>query len=280
MITGAARAEAALLVIDAKEGVRENSRRHGYMLSMLGIRQVAVLVNKMDLVDCAKTTSRRSARSTARSSTDRRAPHEFIPVGAREGENIATRSAGRPGTTGRRCWSAGRLKRRAPRQALRMPLQAVYKFTETATIAASSGPVEAGDRVRRQGRLLAVDRISTIKSIEALSGPRPDEAYSGQATGLTLDTQVYAKPGELMVRADQDPPMMATRIRANIFWMNTAPISAATRAPRRCSRRPRTWPTSSSSCAPASSATSRSAAAAPRTRTTAAASSRCAAGGT
>ena len=50
MVTGAARAEAALLVIDAKEGVRENSRRHGYLLSMLGIRQIVVLVNKMDLV--------------------------------------------------------------------------------------------------------------------------------------------------------------------------------------------------------------------------------------
>ena len=51
MITGAARAEAALLVIDAAEGVQENSRRHGYMVSLLGIRQLAVLVNKMDLVN-------------------------------------------------------------------------------------------------------------------------------------------------------------------------------------------------------------------------------------
>jgi len=51
MITGAARAEAALLVIDAGEGIQENSRRHGYMLSLLGIKQVAVLINKMDLVD-------------------------------------------------------------------------------------------------------------------------------------------------------------------------------------------------------------------------------------
>ena len=55
MISGAARAEAALLVIDAKEGVRENSRRHGYLLSMLGIRQVAVCVNKLDLVNYDKT---------------------------------------------------------------------------------------------------------------------------------------------------------------------------------------------------------------------------------
>ena len=56
LITGAARAEAALLVIDAKEGVQENSRRHGYMMAMLGIRQLVVLVNKMDLVNWERAT--------------------------------------------------------------------------------------------------------------------------------------------------------------------------------------------------------------------------------
>src|SRR5210317_1708801 len=54
MVTGASRAEAALLVIDADEGVQENSRRHGYMISMLGIKQIAVVINKMDLVDYSK----------------------------------------------------------------------------------------------------------------------------------------------------------------------------------------------------------------------------------
>src|SRR6056297_642055 len=58
MVTGASRAEAALLVIDANEGVQENSKRHGYMLAMLGIKQVAVLVNKMDLVDYSEQTFR------------------------------------------------------------------------------------------------------------------------------------------------------------------------------------------------------------------------------
>src|SRR5512137_2510802 len=55
MVTGAANAEAALLVIDAHEGVQENSRRHGYLLNLLGIRQIAVLVNKMDLVGYDQT---------------------------------------------------------------------------------------------------------------------------------------------------------------------------------------------------------------------------------
>ena len=54
MVTGAARAESAVLVIDAKEGIQENSKRHGYLLSMLGIRQIVVVVNKMDLVDYSR----------------------------------------------------------------------------------------------------------------------------------------------------------------------------------------------------------------------------------
>ena len=108
----------------------------------------------------------------------------------------------------------------------RMPLQDVYKFTEAdddrrifvGTI--ETGRVRPGDEVV----FLPSRKHSTVKTIEALTGPRPEEAFAGQATGLTLDTQVYAKPGELLVRADQPEPLMATRIRANIFWMNTAPF--------------------------------------------------------
>src|SRR5262245_30208894 len=89
MITGAARAEAALLVIDAHEGVQENSRRHGYMMSLLGIRQMAVLVNKMDLVayDQAHFDGivRRYAEFLERLGLT---PDCFIPASGRMGENI------------------------------------------------------------------------------------------------------------------------------------------------------------------------------------------------
>jgi bifunctional enzyme CysN/CysC len=68
MVTGAARAEAAILLIDAKEGVQENSRRHGYLLSMLGIRQVVVAVNKIDLVDYSEEAFQAIVRNIANSS--------------------------------------------------------------------------------------------------------------------------------------------------------------------------------------------------------------------
>ena len=94
MVTGAARAEAALLVIDAKEGVQENSRRHGYMMSMLGIRQIAVVVNKMDLVGLRPEALRHASSGSTASFSRQIGVHPacFIPAAGREGDNIATRS--------------------------------------------------------------------------------------------------------------------------------------------------------------------------------------------
>ena len=95
MVTGAARAHAALLVIDAREGIRENSRRHGYLLSMLGIRQLAVVVNKMDLVGFDRQVFE-SIRTeyTAFLRQLNVEPSGYIPVSGFHGDNIAARSPG------------------------------------------------------------------------------------------------------------------------------------------------------------------------------------------
>jgi bifunctional enzyme CysN/CysC len=97
MATGASRAEAALLVIDAEEGVRENSRRHGYMLQMLGIRQIAVLVNKMDLVGYDREVFDDIVKAyTAFLEEIGVKPARFIPVSGMAGDNIAAPSANMP----------------------------------------------------------------------------------------------------------------------------------------------------------------------------------------
>ena len=105
MITGAARAEAALLVIDAAEGVQENSRRHGYMVSLLGIRQLAVVVNKMDLVGWDRGVFERIVKEYG-AFLDQVGiqPACFIPVSARGGDNIAERSDHLSWYQGPRCW--------------------------------------------------------------------------------------------------------------------------------------------------------------------------------
>ncbi|HTY13804.1 MAG TPA: GTP-binding protein, partial [Candidatus Omnitrophota bacterium] len=93
MISGASRADAALLLIDANEGIKENSRRHGYMLSMLGIKQVIVCVNKMDLVGYKKPVFEavRKEYSEFLEKTGVK-PRTFIPISAINGDNIAAPS--------------------------------------------------------------------------------------------------------------------------------------------------------------------------------------------
>src|SRR6185369_4023831 len=97
MVTGAASAEAALLLIDAHEGVQENSRRHGYLLNLLGIRQVAVLVNKMDLENYSEAKFNQiEAEYRSWLNSIGVEPKVFIPIAAKHGDNIATLSKNMP----------------------------------------------------------------------------------------------------------------------------------------------------------------------------------------
>ena len=93
MITGASSAEAAVMLIDASEGVQQQSRTHAFLLNLLGIRQIVVVVNKMDLVGCARSTFRRSRRNTsATSARSASSPNFVIPAMARDGDNLVHRS--------------------------------------------------------------------------------------------------------------------------------------------------------------------------------------------
>ena len=166
MISGAARAEAAVLVIDAKEGVRENSRRHGYILSMLGIRQVVVCVNKMDLVDYSQShfdAIEKEYRAFLES-IGAVSPAQFMPVAAVAGVNLATARQGDGLVQGA---DAARAAGRAAQGAAARPIsrcacrvQAVYKFTKHGDDRRIiAGRIEAGQVPgRRQGRVLAVEQ--------------------------------------------------------------------------------------------------------------------------
>lgn len=230
MITGASRAEAALLTIDAKEGVRENSKRHGYMLSMLGLRQLAVIVNKMDLVDYRQEAfDRICAEFAAFLGRLGIVSVSFIPVSAMQGVNIASRSAKTPWYTGPTLLEQiDGFQHKAFPHALpfRLPVQDVYKFTEqgddrrivTGTI--ETGTIAVGDPVVFQPS----GKTSRIASIEYFNGPVKQSAAAGEAPGFTLQTQVYIKPGEWMVKQGDPPLQVGTRLRVNLFWMGRAPM--------------------------------------------------------
>ena len=230
MVSGAARADAALLVIDAREGVRENSRRHGFLISLLGIRQLAVLVNKMDLVGCDR------ARFAAVESEYREflqrlgvAPLAVIPVAGRDGDHLVKRSDRMPWYSGATLVEIlSRFRPSIPdgRRPFRMPVQDVYKFTdigdERRIVAGTveSGEARAGDEVI----FYPSGKRATIKSLEAFGEPAPAAAVAGQAVGFTLREQIYVARGELAARADQPRPQLTTRLRVSLFWLGRQPL--------------------------------------------------------
>ena len=230
MISGAARAEAAVLVIDAKEGVRENSRRHGYLLSMLGIRQVVVVVNKMDLVDYDQQVFEQIEQEyTAFLAKVGMAPSFFLPVSAREGDNVAANTEALAWFQGPTVLQAlDRFEKEASPvdQALRFPVQDIYKFTEGSDdrriIAGrvETGTVRPGDEVR----FWPSGKTSTIASVEGFNLSAQDRAYAGQSTGFTLTEQIYIRSGEMMVRAHESQPKVGSQLRINIFWMARQPM--------------------------------------------------------
>lgn len=233
MITGASRADAALLVIDAHEGIQENSRRHGYMLSMLGIKQVAVLINKLDLIAEGDREGIYDNIVTEYGAFLRQIelkPTCFIPVSAAEGYNIAAR-------TGQMDWYAGptvlealdRFTEVLPPDDLpfRMWVQDTYKFTaqndERRIIAGTvaSGKLKVGDEIM----FLPSGKKTFVKSIEVFNEEPKNTVSAGYATGFCMTEQIYAKRGELISIIGQDSPLTGSKIKASVFWLGKEPLS-------------------------------------------------------
>ena len=226
MITGAATSDAAVLVVDALEGAREQSYRHGFLLDFLGIRELVVVVNKMDLVefDQARFETLRAALTGYLGSLDIRAS-AVVPVSARDGDNVATPSE-------RMAWYRGptvlnALRALAPPAQpvdlpLRLPIQAVYKFDDRRILAGTvlSGRLAIGDKLL----FSPSNKTATVKSIEAWNAdPPPREAVAGQPVGITLDLPIFIERGELASHVER-APTETTAFRARLFWLSSTPL--------------------------------------------------------
>ncbi|MGI6562284.1 MAG: GTP-binding protein [Clostridia bacterium] len=225
MVTGASNAEAALLVIDAKEGIMENSTRHGYLLSMLGIRQIAVLVNKMDLVDYDRSVYEdiKKNYSDFLEKIGIKASC-FIPVSGFQGDNITERSENMPWYDGDTVLERLDLFETAGLpidMPFRMPVQGVYKFTQDGDdrrIVAGTvetGKLKVGDTVI----FYPSGKKSKVKTIEAFNAPAPEICIPGMATGFTLEDQIYITRGEIATKAGEPPCRIGRKIVANVFWL-------------------------------------------------------------
>jgi bifunctional enzyme CysN/CysC len=231
MVTGASRAEAAFLVIDAEEGIQENSRRHGYMMSMLGMKKINVLVNKMDLVDYKQDTfDDIVAGYTKFLSEIGLESNTFIPVSGVEGSNIAALAKDKTpwykGQTVLEALDSFTKEPPAVDKPFRMPVQGVYKFTRAGdnrrivagTIA--TGEINVGDDVI----FYPSGKQSRVKSIEEFSHPPITSKSAKEAAAFTLDEQIFIKRGQFACRADQPAPEVSKHLRTNIFWMGKKPM--------------------------------------------------------
>ncbi len=230
MISGAARAEAALLVIDAHEGIKENSKRHGYMMRFLGIRNIAVCVNKMDLVGYDQKVFEQIKKDYTQFLREiDLVPQFFIPIAAFHGDNMVNHSPKMPWYKGENILEAldGFVKQPPPEnQVFRMPVQDIYKFTEEGDERRIvAGRVETGSiRVGDEVVFLPSGKKNRVKSVEYFNGPTRTEASAGQSIGFTMATEFYIRPGELMVKLSEKQPPVSQKFRANVFWMGKQPL--------------------------------------------------------
>lgn len=226
MITGASQADGAVLIIDALEGVRDQTRRHGYLLHLLGVKQVAVVVNKMDRVDFSAARFKEisdeiSAHLIGLGVT----PKAIIPISARDGDGVAARTANiqwYDGPTVVEALDALEPARPLQALALRLPVQAIYKFDDRRIVAGriESGSLSTGDEIV----IMPAGKIAKIKSVESwpvtpVAGPQG----AGSSVGITLDRELFIERGDVIAHIGSTP-RDTRRLRARIFWLHDTPL--------------------------------------------------------
>ncbi len=231
MVSGAASADAAILVVDAKEGVQEQTRRHGYILHLLGLDNVVVAVNKMDLVDHSKARFDEVAGEVHKYLAGMGiTPAAILPVSARHGDGLANKSQNMSWFEGETLIAA--LDALAPKPLpvelpLRFPIQDVYKFDERRILAGriESGKVNVGDTLL----FSPSNARAKVQSIEAWSVDGPVlSASAGQSIGITLDDQLFVERG-FVASHEAEPPVQTNVFRARIFWLGRAPLEVGRR---------------------------------------------------
>ncbi len=227
MVTGASTADLAVILIDARKGVLTQTRRHSYLVSLLGIDRVVLAVNKLDLVGYSRETFER-IEADYRDFASRIGLSDVtaIPLSALRGDNLTERSGetpwyeGPPLMTFLETVPLDRQRRATP---LRMPVQWVNRpdldfrgFSGTVV----GGEVRPGDAVR----VLPSGRTSTVARIVTYDGDL-DSAGVDQSVTLTLTDEIDVSRGDMLAASD-DPPKLSDQIRAHVVWMGEEKLHA------------------------------------------------------
>lgn len=226
MVSGSSAADAAVLVVDAQEGVQEQTRRHGYLLGMLGIRSIVVVLNKMDLVhyDQARYQAVVTELKIFLTKLNIKA-NAFVPISARDGENISRsqkRAFWYEGPTLLEALDQIQDPKSLTDQPFRMAVQDVYKFDERRILAGriESGRIEVGQSIK----FSPSGRVARVASIERWNAPVSKTAEAGDSIGITLDEQAFVERGQIATMVD-GAVLVSDIFDASIFWMGKQPAT-------------------------------------------------------
>ncbi|HEY0912273.1 MAG TPA: adenylyl-sulfate kinase, partial [Bradyrhizobium sp.] len=207
-------------------GVRDQTRRHGYLLHLLGVKQVVVVINKMDRVGFSAARFKAISDEIAAHLVGLGVtPTAIIPISARDGDGVAARTANirwYDGPTVVGALDALEPARPAETLALRLPVQAIYKFDDRRIVAGrvESGDLGAGDEIV----IMPAGKIAKIKSVESWPlTPVADRQSAGRSVGITLDRELFVERGDVIAHVGS-APRDTRRLRARIFWLHDKPL--------------------------------------------------------
>jgi bifunctional enzyme CysN/CysC len=231
MITGAASAEAAVVVIAADEGAREQSRRHGQLLSLLGIRQIIVAVNKMDLANYSESTFREieKAYGVFLRTVGLNAA-AFVPISASAEVNVVSSSdpavAWFKGPSLLQAIDKLEAAESAAQQPLRFPIQDVYRVENRRVLV---GRIESGTlRVGDQLLFSPHHKSARVATIERWPAASTESASAGESIGITLRDHIFIERGHIASH-QVDAPIESNRVRARVFWIGAEPLRVGAR---------------------------------------------------
>jgi sulfate adenylyltransferase large subunit len=232
MVTGASTADLAVILVDARKGLLEQSKRHAFISSLLGIPHLAVAVNKMDLVDYDEEvfdTIVREFSDFARGLGGVR-EIEYFPISAKLGDNVVDRSENMPWYGGAPLLEHLETVRIADARNLdevRFPVQWVIRDHESDYRGyagqLAGGVLRAGDEVL----VLPSGLTTRIAKIDTFDGPL-DEAVAGMSVTLLLEDELDVSRGDIICHA-ASAPQLSRELEATVCWMADAPLRAGAR---------------------------------------------------
>ena len=231
MISGAAQADAGVVVIDVEEGIQEQSRRHCYLLRLLGLEEIIIVVNKMDLIEYSQRKFNHLKKQIVEylSEIDL-ACKAVVPISARDGQGLIDLSEKMPWYTGANFIDTlDQLPEANSTNDLptRLPIQDVYKFDERRIIAGriESGTLKIGDELL----FTPSNKRAAIESFEVWNAKdKKTKAIAGESVGIILNEEIFIERGHI-ASLSTDAPIETNVFRGKVFWIGNKPIIAGDR---------------------------------------------------